>query len=817
MPGNGIDAMSVTNFGVTLTEKQVTPSERAADPAPAPRTWGSRLLLILVGLLLWMITVVWPFTTGALGYEESWVQTLHYGFLNGWQWGSDLIFTYGPLGFLLTYEYVPETFPYVVAWNILGHGACVAFAVYYASRMGSRWATATFLGLLLILASFEFAYGRDHFYLVTLWLMCCGYVASRSVSWWPLLSIFAVGTVLSLAKFTFLPVYLGIGGVLLIHIWFERGWKRTVAAFGIAVGMGLAGWLACGQHLASLPRHIRGSLEISRGYSFAMMGPFGEKSELVIALILLGVFTLGWLVRLRDAGTRRSRMLMAITTGLVTFLVWKHGFVRHDGHSFVFFSVLSCLACGAWLQAAGTRVRGQVKGLLTIAVIVVSLFCMFRRASMDHIGITPLNAPILATERMVGNAKILFGLRSYSAEQAKRRVEVSKAEGLVGLRERIGNEPIAWLMNSQSQPLVTGAALYPRGVIQSYSAYTEWLANEDARCFQRETAPRFAAVRVDLADGRFPMGDDGPAIVELLNRYRPVANFGGAVLLEKRSDSDTTSPAAEDLADRQIEIGESFTLPESGGDWIVASLDVRHSSWGKFVTSIFKSPHVRLHVEGSEGTMYDYQLIPEMSRTWFLVDPLVTDVNDFAKLASGVPEKRVRRFVVHIATGDRACFEKSVRVRLRRQPALPRQPEKVLDALLAPGLYTRPAASESPKQGIGLLHGRSIYKLAAPGWAKLPLPQQATKVRGFFGQFEQGGDDEARLNGVTFAVTHLDDAGRATSLFQRKLNPWKVPEDRGEQKFEVSLSGLHGGSIRIETHAGRTWSEGCYWGDLRWE
>ena len=116
------------------------------------------------------------------------------------------------------------------------------------------------------------------------------------------------------------------------------------------------------------------------------------------------------------------------------------------------------------------------------------------------------------------------------------------------------------------------------------------------------------------------------------------------------------------------------------------------------------------------------------------------------------------------------------------------------------------------------MHGRTIYRLAAPGWLKLPLPPTARRVRGLFGQFEMGGDDLAiKQSGVTFVILHLDEAGRSTSLFQKTLNPWSNPADRGEQKFDLLLPGLRGGSLRLETHAGQSWAEGCYWGDVRWE
>lgn len=806
--------------GRKATEKNSTNNANRATPRMQWMSWGRRIALVAAGILLWLMSVVWPFTTGAMGYEESWVQVLHYAFANRWQWGSDLIFTYGPLGFLLTYEYVPETFPYVVAWNILGHGACIGLVVYYASRMKSLIGTALLLILLLLFACFEHAYGRDHFYLVTLWLMCCGHLSSRSTAWWPLVAIFGIGTVLSLAKFTYFPVYLGIVATLLIHLWREAGWKRAGMALIAAVGLGVAAWIACGQSLSSLPRHIRSSLEISRGYSFAMMGPFGNREELILAGVIAVAFVLCGVLRFRDEGSALSRWLTAAVTGMVMFLVWKHGFVRHDGHCFIYFSVLPCLACGAWLDSTPSRIAAKGKTVLALVVIVVGLFGAFRRADIDKIQPSPTSFTEIAgiaAGRSEKSLRMLSHLSAYASEQAELRRAVNRLDGNSQLQAKVGQEPVAWLMNTQSQPLITGLRLYPRGVIQSYSAYTEWLANEDAKCFRSASGPRYVAVRMDLADGRVPLGDDGPAILEILSRYRPVGNFGGAILFERLADANVATAADDVFVDREIEIGQSLALEESANSWTAISLDVRHSTWGRLITGLYKSPQVRLHIETTDGMLYDYQLIPDMCRAWFLIDPLVTGGGDFARLAADSLDRRTKRLRIHIANDDRDCFSNRIRVRLRRQARLPRLAGSELDALLYPALYTQPVELSAPSSGTGLLHGKSIFFLGAPGRARLPLPSQARRLRGTFGQMEIAASADLKQTGVVLALSHIDEKGTRVSLFQKSLNPWTNPADRGEHQFDVTLPGLSGGWLQLESNTDSQWSDGSYWRDVRWE
>jgi hypothetical protein len=374
-------------------------------------------------------------------------------------------------------------------------------------------------------------------------------------------------------------------------------------------------------------------------------------------------------------------------------------------------------------------------------------------------------------------------------------------------------------MNSQSIPLMSGVSLHPRGVIQSYSAYTEWLANENAKCFRESSRPRYAAFRLDTMDGRFPMGDDGPALLELLARYRPVSNHGGAVLFERRDNAEIEDILGETLFDREIENGEMLELPVSPDTWIAASLDVRRTPWGSIRQSLYKAPKVGMYLETTDGKPFDFQLIAELCHSWFLLDPLVADNVDVARLATGQPQRRTARIRIQIEEDGLACIQKGIRLRLRKYRPLPVLRGPASDRLLYPALFARPAEVIAPKESIGLLHGRSLYGLFAPGMAKLPLPKGAQRVRGKFGQFEQPTDETLQRLGVLFEVQFQSATGTfPLVLFHRQLNPWANPEDRGDQSFDFSLAGqdtTNGGWLKLVTSAGPTTTGGCYWMDVR--
>ena len=48
----------------------------------------------------------WQFAVPGTGLDASWVEVIGHGARHGWQWGRDVVFTYGPLGYLLPNPYL---------------------------------------------------------------------------------------------------------------------------------------------------------------------------------------------------------------------------------------------------------------------------------------------------------------------------------------------------------------------------------------------------------------------------------------------------------------------------------------------------------------------------------------------------------------------------------------------------------------------------------------------------------------------------------------------------------------------------------------
>src|SRR5215472_7684370 len=71
-------------------------------------------------LFTWYQFVPWGAVTTDQNLEDSWIQVQHLAFLQHLQFGRDIVFTFGPWGFLFYGGYYPATYAVsLIAWLVL--------------------------------------------------------------------------------------------------------------------------------------------------------------------------------------------------------------------------------------------------------------------------------------------------------------------------------------------------------------------------------------------------------------------------------------------------------------------------------------------------------------------------------------------------------------------------------------------------------------------------------------------------------------------------------------------------------------------------
>ena len=336
-----------------------TASQGRPFAADAPVTV---LAILVVGILLAL--AFWP--TWALvpqmGGDASWVLGLSWAAELGLQWGTDVVFTYGPLAYLES----PMVFApaQIVAAGIVHVVATLIAlsAAYYLcrARMGLDLtpallaaAGATGLALYVNLGGALFAA-----------LVFTSLVLLVSRSW---STVLVLGIGLGLIGHQKLSEALLVLGFALLCSLGALGLRGVI---GLAVVTGLAWlgfWVAAGQALANLVPWIKGAIDISTGHADALSTDLqGGLWHLPVAILLSGlVLWLAW----RAGGSlgRRRRYALVTATVWALWLTWNAAFNRHDvGHVSLFFETTIVIIVA--LTMVGGRGRVSALGLATLAL-----------------------------------------------------------------------------------------------------------------------------------------------------------------------------------------------------------------------------------------------------------------------------------------------------------------------------------------------------------------------------------------------------------------------------------------------------------------
>ena len=332
---------------------------------------SSAVLGTAVGILSWDLSFVPPFQ----GVDGSWQAALQLSAHNNLQWGPEVVYTYGPLGFLnLPILYFQDQ---AVLALLYGAGLHLALSIVLV------WSLRRILPLLLaVAAAFLLALIPSVDTLGAL-AFAGSLIALDSRSGRPV-SLYAVigGSLAAFALLFKLNVGVEIVAMVVVCLLALDDRRRNLPLLAASLSACLLGlWLAAGQGLSNLPTYVARSLEVASGYSQGQQqAPPGGHGKLAAALltglVLLGIAWIGTRTQ-----PRRLQAGAVLVTAVFWFWLFKEGFVRQDpGHTDVFFgtALVAAAILASRLPRSGALVRGryQVPGAV-LALPAVGLIAIF--------------------------------------------------------------------------------------------------------------------------------------------------------------------------------------------------------------------------------------------------------------------------------------------------------------------------------------------------------------------------------------------------------------------------------------------------------
>jgi hypothetical protein len=613
-------------------------------------------------------------TASASTIDDSWLQTLHVAFEQRWQFGRDIVFTFGPFGFLCGGYYPPTFLISAAVWTMLAlvfWWAGWRVANHFSSNRLIAWLWFMgFAGIAGLRVEQSFDVRMTGWALLLLFLHF--FVEEGSISARQVLLVIAAG-MLALVKFTGLIEFAVVVFVITMDDVFRRRcFPRIAILFAASI---LFFWILAEQHLTLLWPFLRYSWMLAGGYTEALMwtvpGEIKSVGGLLLAMAVLIALT-GYVAWMR---WRFFGILPAAGLGAILFLVFKHGYVRYDQiHEItaVLELLLAALACVAVTSPVLCKKNWRAGAGNFIVLLCIYLFCSstFARCYGEenfpeerlwvNFAWTLNFKNILAPARLLRDPGHLRKIYGENLAEVRKQFPMPDVEGTVDV--------YPW---KQAGLFARDLRYDPRPVIQSYSAYTPELAELNARHLRGDRAPENILFDIDPMDIKFPSLEDGLSWPELLTRY-DIKDTTGTFLLLKHAATPREYRLTP-VKETTIHFGEIFTLPTATNAPLWAEMEINKSIFGTVVTALYKPTIVLMMVSLRDGRQLHFHLVPGMARSGFLLSPLIDSKESFVSLAAidgwrDLSGLEVTAITISAATksGSNLCYQPPIKLRLYR-------------------------------------------------------------------------------------------------------------------------------------------------------
>lgn len=596
--------------------------------------WATKIKCSYPWFVCFLLTYVSSFILSGVSapvpdLDESYQVVLEYARAHNFQFGQEIVFTFGPLGFLNTWVsqglFPVQRILFALVWSGIVAWSATGLARQIPGRM-------KFVFLVWFLIYSNLGWLEPHSYLVMAYgcMILMGDVQNRKGAAATFLAVFAI---LALIKFTFFMAAI-FSVVLCVLV--QAGNRNFKSSIVIAMFFGavfIALWLATGQNFANLFPWMRACIEIAGGYTVAMT-IFPKVMVLAFCTFAGAMFITSLLIVIRSARLSMDSIGILVVTTAYVFLSWKNSFVRADGHvmGFIFFLPLAFVMLLTEIFLKGMNRKPKL--YLATFYMGVVILCNWA-ADFQEPG-TMLTKLIDWPRHMIGNSRLILSSVSENWKdsfEAIRTREQRQVSDFPIIRSLLGKAPVDVVNYRQWAALANNLNYRPRPIFQGYCAYTPYLQDLNLSFYRSEKRPQFLLFNMETIDNRFPALDDATLLPFILGNYKPVVKEGDFVVL--RASPNISEYANQALINEQtVTFGESFNLPVCSNDLLIMQVEVKQTLIGRAIKFLFQAPVLTLNTTAN-GKTVSYRFIPAMAERGFVVSPLLLTNNDVMHFYDG--------------------------------------------------------------------------------------------------------------------------------------------------------------------------------------
>lgn len=591
----------------------------------------------------------WPLVTLDATYslDPSWKLALSTFYAQKLNWGHDVVFTYGPLGFLCSRIGIGAG-----KYTLLLFDAFMAFNFFMVFYHGLTKSENKRLTLLLIATSVfilpPYLGAGTSIVLLAMQVFWLNR-ANENTSHLSNAMVVLLSVLLFFIKFNTGLICLVFSSVFCISNFILQKNQRLVYLIYLVLPYILILALSYLLNVSLIP-YLIGGLSIVSGYNEVMFSDANYPEELFFAILALVLSALVLALRLKEHRGQLVKYLLAVFVFCSSaFVIYKQAFTRNDiQHISEFYNyfIFLLLCCGVFHLNTSYKNIGAV---VTAIVFIVVFYAKKREDSLLQ----------TAAERF------------YKKDYVSRFKNFSDSSGIYcygqnkvpdRLKQHIGSSGIdAYPWNSQL--LFENRLNYtPRPVFQSYSAYTPYLQKLNYDLYCSDKAPDFVMYEYETIDKRYPLFEEPRLQLSFLKNYFCADTFyygGRPMLLLEKKKTGYTDIRFNKVQEYDLDI-ENGIVPEKDSYYEIY-LEPRLSA--KIASFFFHTPEIKLQVNTADGNWYEHKTSKGLLACGIFSEYYVNSTREFLNLLNNDTLDAGKRVKLYkFAPLSKAMFGSKVRI-----------------------------------------------------------------------------------------------------------------------------------------------------------
>jgi hypothetical protein len=608
---------------------------------PVVRQPGTTLrysIALITGLLLFLLQIQFSKVPSGSGLDTSWQEVLNWGILHGAQWGKDLVFTYGPLGFLTPGALFDPSLYWV---QILLQACMSAICAWLMAANIARMPLVTGMSFLLVTLVLGLEWGSSSaaWYLTyPLALLVLNRVSRQSIASCVLVvGLATFEAMLPLMKFSVFPLWLLWIPTGFMVLYLARLRKLAAVFLGASIISPVVIWLLSRQHISNLPAFFHSSWQVALYYGPAMQAPPDVPANDLVAITSL-LFALIYIGAVAWSGRRSLRRLM-VTMLLAAALVlaYRAGTLRADGgHLLIFWSMCAwtcTLVTGILVEyTSESRLKPMVLAVL-LALTPLALLPLSQTYPPNVlIALYSGNATVA---RLKNNVTEAFNLRAGYSTRLRQWNQRRAALALPAIDRTVGHDSIDLLMHEQGVLLGNDLNYRPRPVFQSYTAYSDYLSRLNGNFYLSTSAPDWVMVTFGAYNDRYPNGDDPRAMIRILQTYHPVLSEDHFILFRRTNAPATPFDDMSASISVPLVFDTDAIVPMTKENALFAKFRVNLTVFGKLHALLTRESTLFIDGEFHDGSHRRYSITRAIAKSGFLISPALNSADSYLNWVEG--------------------------------------------------------------------------------------------------------------------------------------------------------------------------------------